>query len=431
MEVYSKALATIESTDDEDFGPNGGFRAILSTPSVDRDGDSLKRHEWVEPLQKSYPLDMDHGMTVADTIGSFEPYFVGDELWMKAYFAPDEKSQRVRTLVTPDPVTGVRHITSVSVAFMTDKTKKEGEPRRELLNAGVVAIPSNRDAVIQCSKSARAAVLVDQGIMSPEEAKAALLLTEGVENAIEAKADKKPYGDVEYADPGYQSDGVHRYPINTPEHVRAAWSYINQERDAAEYTPEQLGEIKGRIRAAAEKFGIKLSGKSAGVVIDVYPRIAEGAIKEIAGVLKAAGTVGGGGDSGALTQAIHDAAVHLGATCIQMVTDEDPTGADDGANKSADEVDTKSQKLELEVPDGIDLEQFKAALKEVLNPPQEESPAESPAEAAAASDEEPAPAEDAADNAADEPEVDPDKQANEMLLSLFALQTSNDKETTE
>lgn len=66
----------------------------------------------------------------------------------------------------------------------------------------------------------------------------------------------EPYGDVEYADPGYQDDGRKRYPIDTERHVRAAWSYIHQRENADRYTPDQLRRIKERIRKAGEKFGI-------------------------------------------------------------------------------------------------------------------------------------------------------------------------------
>lgn len=74
-----------------------------------------------------------------------------------------------------------------------------------------------------------------------------------------AKEKAEPYGDVTYADPGYQNDGKKRYPVDTEEHVRAAWSYINQADNAKMYTAEQLSNIKGRIKAAAEKFGIQIS----------------------------------------------------------------------------------------------------------------------------------------------------------------------------
>jgi len=73
---------------------------------------------------------------------------------------------------------------------------------------------------------------------------------------------KKPYGDVAYADPGYQEDGVSRYPIDTEEHCRAAWSYINQEDNAARYTPDQLAKIKATIRAALKKYGVEIAEDS-------------------------------------------------------------------------------------------------------------------------------------------------------------------------
>ena len=63
----------------------------------------------------------------------------------------------------------------------------------------------------------------------------------------------KPYGDVEYADPGYQSDGKKRYPIDTEEHIRAAWNYINKPKNGKKYSAEQLSHIKSKIVAAWKK----------------------------------------------------------------------------------------------------------------------------------------------------------------------------------
>ena len=75
-----------------------------------------------------------------------------------------------------------------------------------------------------------------------------------------AKTPKAPYGaQTKYADPGYQADKVKRYPIDTADHVRAAWSYINHPKNSAKYTAQQLAKIKGRIRSAAKKFGIAIS----------------------------------------------------------------------------------------------------------------------------------------------------------------------------
>ena len=55
---------------------------------------------------------------------------------------------------------------------------------------------------------------------------------------------------AEFADPGYRDDGEKRYPLDTEEHIRAAWAYIHVPRNAAKYTPEQAGRIKARIVAA-------------------------------------------------------------------------------------------------------------------------------------------------------------------------------------
>lgn len=61
---------------------------------------------------------------------------------------------------------------------------------------------------------------------------------------------KLPYGDVEYADPGYQADKQKRYPIDTEGHIRAAWNYIHKPKNAGKYTPEQVSSIKSKITAA-------------------------------------------------------------------------------------------------------------------------------------------------------------------------------------
>jgi len=62
------------------------------------------------------------------------------------------------------------------------------------------------------------------------------------------------YGEVEFADPVNN-----KYPIDTPEHVRAAWAYIHVPRNAMFYTAAEIELIKSRIIEAARRFGIELS----------------------------------------------------------------------------------------------------------------------------------------------------------------------------
>lgn len=87
-------------------------------------------------------------------------------------------------------------------------------------------------------------------------------LTQWMNDRLESRANKQPYGpasEAHYADPGYQKDGVKRYPLSSAEKCRAAWSYINQADNADKYTAEQLATIKGRIKAAAKRFGITIA----------------------------------------------------------------------------------------------------------------------------------------------------------------------------
>lgn len=71
---------------------------------------------------------------------------------------------------------------------------------------------------------------------------------------VNSKEGLREYGDVQFADPVN-----HKYPIDTAEHVRAAWSYINHKDNAAKYDAADLTTIKERIRKAAEKHGVEIS----------------------------------------------------------------------------------------------------------------------------------------------------------------------------
>jgi len=281
-EVYSKAFASIESVEEKDYGPNGGFTAVLSTPSEDRDGDELFRDEWKDFQFDRYTLDMDHGMSVAETVGSFVPYFDGEKMMMDAYFSSIPRAQEVRTLVDEG------HIRTVSVAFMVDKTKKSGTPRRELLNAGIVAIPSNRDAVILASKAASA---LKDAFSDQTEGDVPEEVIKAVQEALGIKADVSPE-DAET-------------------------------KSGAQPEPEPEVDTKA---------------KGGTVYIDVVPRLNEDALKNVLeAVIKATATASGSGGDSALVQAIHDASSHLGAGCPVVEVTDPGSGADDGANKELDQ----------------------------------------------------------------------------------------------
>lgn len=149
MQIIRKDAPVTVTSDDMP----GSFEAILSAPTLDRDGEILLADEWKMPLPDRITVDVDHGMTVASTIGSAKPWIDDDgNLRITGTFASTPKAQEVRTLMKEG------HINTTSVAFMSEKTQK-GEKTvvlRELLNAAVVAIPSNREALVLASKALKA-----------------------------------------------------------------------------------------------------------------------------------------------------------------------------------------------------------------------------------------------------------------------------------
>jgi hypothetical protein len=79
------------------------------------------------------------------------------------------------------------------------------------------------------------------------------------EKEIKPREDVNPeegihkYGNVTFADPVN-----HKYPLDTPEHVRAAHRYINQADNAAKYNADEVKLMKERIAEAAHKHGVEI-----------------------------------------------------------------------------------------------------------------------------------------------------------------------------
>ena len=68
---------------------------------------------------------------------------------------------------------------------------------------------------------------------------------------------EREYGDVEFADPVNN-----KYPVDTPAHVRSAWSYIHHKDNAAKYDADEVRQIKSRIKRAAKKHGVEIEDDS-------------------------------------------------------------------------------------------------------------------------------------------------------------------------
>lgn len=92
------------------------------------------------------------------------------------------------------------------------------------------------------------------------ELQSALGLAAGAQETVAKGGDepgdgKTPYGDEDYADPGYQKDKQKRYPLTedgkpNQKRIRAAWAYINKPKNAKPYNAADLDKIKAKIIAA-------------------------------------------------------------------------------------------------------------------------------------------------------------------------------------
>lgn len=395
MNVIQKALATIEDSDlDSEEYPHGGFTAVLSTPNMDRDGDELLREEWTD-LPDRIPIDVDHGMSVASTVGSGHPYWDTEtgRMMIDVAFSSIPRAQETRSLVKEG------HISGISVAFMTDKSKKDGTPKRELLNAGIVAIPANRDAVILAAKSLdvsaeyaeRDSLIVGKAVSGSLED-----LGRRISGALDkiAPADSYPWVRATFLND--DGSGTVVYELNGDTVAR------DFSDDGATVT------LENDVRAVELTTVIQPKSLNAGVE-----------------------TKGSQAET-SLIQGIHDAACHLGATCAGQTEQGEPdpdSGADDGANSKSGSAVTLTIKPELDMP------AFKEQLEKLgvltkssdaeSDSPQDDESAPADAASAAASEQEPA--QEPADAAVDNSEEVAEKQAAELMASLLEsdLQISN------
>src|SRR5688572_15205731 len=91
----------------------GGFTAIASTGTLDRDGEVISPGA-LNPLPNSIPVHLDHTTTAENVIARARPYYDGPRLMIDATFGSGPKSQEARQKVAE----GL--IDSVSIVFLAD-----------------------------------------------------------------------------------------------------------------------------------------------------------------------------------------------------------------------------------------------------------------------------------------------------------------------
>jgi len=125
----------------------GEWEAVLSAPTMDRDGEVVAKGAF-DPLPESIPIHAYHAFD--DPVGRGQPFYDGDLLKARGGFASTPRAQEIRTLVEE----GV--IANMSVGFMAaEREERDGVPtvtKAELLEASFVSVPSNREAAVLMAK---------------------------------------------------------------------------------------------------------------------------------------------------------------------------------------------------------------------------------------------------------------------------------------
>ena len=194
--------------------------------------------EWSR-AKSPMPLIADHQLDTSGVIGSVA-HMAEDNVGAKirAKFSSVQKAQEIRTKMVEGHLRGlsftyepVQHTLGVQ-----DGKKVRFLKEVKVFEATVTPFPMNQLALADAKASSNP---------------------------------KKPYGDVAYADPGYQEDGVSRYPLDTEQHIRAGWSYINKSENQKPYTADQLDRIMGKLRAAMRRIGAQMA-ESSSVDFDTF-----------------------------------------------------------------------------------------------------------------------------------------------------------------
>jgi hypothetical protein len=190
-----------------------------------------------------------------------------------ADLADTDEARKIATLVDPDPGKGPAYLRGVSIrgAWVGKVRRQAGPNGVQVETADDLELDgldfTRKPGVV----GARVDSFTPEGASTPAETApdGRVLITESVQEALvtttvtEAEAKdgdaSKPYGDVTYADPGYQKDKKKRYPLDSKTHAKAAWSYIGQADNARLYSSAQLKRIKQRIVKALKSFGVQVA----------------------------------------------------------------------------------------------------------------------------------------------------------------------------
>jgi HK97 family phage prohead protease len=258
-----------------EIAPHQAGRVIryrISDPSVGRDGHTIAADAWELANYLANPVVLWAHDGNEPPIGRMvELATIGDRL-MGAIEYPDAETYPFGDMVYRLVKGGYLNATStgwlpLEWRYAQDRARPGGIDftRVELLEVSQVPIPALPSALVDARAAGidtrplhdwavRVLDLQDYAIVPKDRLdairKASKMPTPSSRADKRTDKPKGDYGDVEYADPGYQEDKKPRYPIDTPEHIKAAWNYINKAKNQEPYSAAEVERIKAKIIAA-------------------------------------------------------------------------------------------------------------------------------------------------------------------------------------
>jgi HK97 family phage prohead protease len=257
MRYYSELTCTFETKSAND--DTATFTGIASTSDTDSDNDVIAAGAF-DPIamkatgEPDVLMLRDHDRT--QVVGGWKSFTQqGSQLVVEGELCLQvAKARETYALLKRGFLSGLSvgfSIPDRGAIKLDNKSGRRTITKATLKECSIVALPANQGARVTGVKSEDMLNWLRTCGLPSEDVE--LLMREGLEALIAARKEKtpeKPYGDVQYADPGYQEDGKKRYPIDTEGHIRSAWNFINKPSNRTFYSSEQLDRIEARIVAA-------------------------------------------------------------------------------------------------------------------------------------------------------------------------------------
>lgn len=196
-----------------------------STTALDNQGEMIKREALAEALPDYLKFSNIREMHQPSAVGVAQSVDIDEKgIYLAAKIEDEIAWNKVKTKVYKGFSIGGKSLSKVDNII----------EKLRISEISLVDRPANPECVIELYKA--------DGIEIEKVAE---------REDVNPKEGKEKYGNVEFADAKNK-----KYPIDNEEHIRAAWNYINKEKNAGKYASKDLSTIKNKIlKAWKDKIG--------------------------------------------------------------------------------------------------------------------------------------------------------------------------------